>query len=193
MRFLGHYIRDNRCFCYAAAGTRPVLEPHVKMRQIQVFLQLANGQSAPFWGLSLWRIIYQSSPFERKLLTTLQLTVTLLQFPHFSFYLESLPGFSLQCCLEQREAVPQCPSGSSLPPSGQEGGLKIPTKCSRIYFCAIKRLQSKQISFFLVPVMHITYRLWQHHELLLVTEVYSTQNLKDFPRSDARWGMDRLP
>jgi len=45
----------------------------------------------------------------------------------------------------------------------------------------------------MVPVMYITYRLWQHQELLLVMEAYSTKKIMDFIHSDARRGMDHPP
>lgn len=79
---------------------------------------------------------------------TLKLIITLPHLLHFSSYLDSLLGFSPWCCLEQRESI-SLHSWCSHPPSGWGGGLKITTKCSRSCFCARKRLQWEQITFFL--------------------------------------------
>lgn len=62
-------------------------------------------------------------------------------------------GFSLWCFLEQKGSISLC-SWCSHSPSGQGGGLKILTKCSKSCFCAIKRLQKEQITLFL-GALHI--------------------------------------
>lgn len=157
-------------------------------------LQMASSlESAPFWGLSVWGIINQSSPFEGK--TSYHPPTCYYPSPYTAFLL--LFGFSAwispQRCLEQRGAISLRSSGCSFPPSGQGGGLKIPTKCSRICFCAIKRLQSKQISFLLGTCD-------AHYILPLATSWAAACNgglrykkMMDFIRSGARRGEDCPP
>lgn len=142
--FFGHYVRDNRCFCSAVAGAPLCWSPMWKWGRPKRFCSLQMASLHLSEGYQFGELLIKVHLLKETLLPP-----SSLLFPHFCSYLESLPGFSLRSCLEQRQAVSQCPSGSSLPPSGQRGGLKIPTKHSKIYFCAIKRLQSKQISLLL--------------------------------------------
>lgn len=145
-------IRDNIAYISAFAlqllEHPPVLETHVKIRQTQAFLHLANGQFSLVCTFLRVISVGKFCHLRGKPPTTLKLT-----FPVYcispSIWMLCL-GFPLVLPKSKEDPSHHAPWGTpSFPPSGQGGGLKIPTKCSRICFCAVKRLESKQITFLL--------------------------------------------